>query len=190
MIWLHGSFNFYLITFYLKYFPGNIFVNAMCFASADMVAYLSSGLVLKYLKIRQGLAFSYSFALIGSIIYLCVFSIDGLPDYAIPAIVAVCRVGGSMSFNIGYVSVSRLFPTEFTTTVFGVVNLFSHLITIGAPVVAETSQPIPMVVFAINSGLAIIFGWQLIEYDTIKAKQLKEDNTKKSEAKKKLEKEL
>ena len=52
MVWLHGSFNFYLITFYLKSFPGNIFVNSMCFASADLIAYMSCGIVLKYFMIR------------------------------------------------------------------------------------------------------------------------------------------
>ena len=45
-VWLHGSFNFYLITFYLKYFPGNIFVNAMSFATADLIAYTSSGILI------------------------------------------------------------------------------------------------------------------------------------------------
>lgn len=52
MVWLHGSFNFFLITFYLKYFPGNIYINSMCFASADLIAYMSSGIVLKYFFIR------------------------------------------------------------------------------------------------------------------------------------------
>lgn len=52
MVWLHSSFNFYLITFYLKSFPGNMFVNSICFASADMIAYLCSGVVIKFFMIR------------------------------------------------------------------------------------------------------------------------------------------
>lgn len=52
MVWLHGSFNFYMLTFYLKYFPGNIFVNAMSFAAADLIAYSCSGIVLKLFSIR------------------------------------------------------------------------------------------------------------------------------------------
>jgi len=36
--WLFASFNFYMITFYLKYFPGNIFVNSLTFAGADASA--------------------------------------------------------------------------------------------------------------------------------------------------------
>lgn len=47
-VWLLSSFNFYLITFYLKSFPGNVYVNSLCFACADMCAFLCSGLCLKY----------------------------------------------------------------------------------------------------------------------------------------------
>jgi len=73
-------------------------------------------------------------------------------------LVIFARMGGSMSFNIGYVSVSRLFPTKYVTSVFGIVNFFAHLITVGSPIVAEMPEPIPFVVFCINAGLAIIFG--------------------------------
>ena len=70
MIWLHGSFNFFLITFYLKYFPGNIYVNAMCFACADLLAYLNTGIILKFFQIRQGLFISYGFSLTAGVLYL------------------------------------------------------------------------------------------------------------------------
>lgn len=70
MVWLHASFNFYLITFYLKSFPGNMYVNSMCFASADMIAYMSCGVVIKFFMIKQGLAFSFSLSLLSGIFYL------------------------------------------------------------------------------------------------------------------------
>ena len=46
--WVISIFNFYLITFYLKSVPGSIYLNSICFASADLLAYLSSGLIMKY----------------------------------------------------------------------------------------------------------------------------------------------
>ena len=49
--WLFASFNFYLITFYLKYFPGNIFVNSLCFAVADALAFSSSGIFLRFVTV-------------------------------------------------------------------------------------------------------------------------------------------
>jgi len=70
LVWLFSSFNFYLITFYLKYFPGNIYVNSICFASADFVAFMMSGVVLKFLKIRHGLSFAYTLSMVAGITYL------------------------------------------------------------------------------------------------------------------------
>lgn len=85
------------------------------------------------------------------------------------------RIGASMSFNIGYVSITKLFPTQYVTTAMGAVNLVSHLITIGAPMVAELGEPIPMIVYSINAASGMIFGWQLLELDKeaqmIKAKE-------------------
>ena len=81
----------------------------------------------------------------------------------IPVIIAFCRIGGSMSFNIGYISVARLFPTEFVSSVFGIVNFVAHIITIGAPIVAELPAPIPMTVFMGNSFFAVFWCIKLKE---------------------------
>jgi hypothetical protein len=167
MVWVHGSFNFYMITFYLKYFPGNVYVNAMSFAAADLTAYTCSGLILKFLTIRVGLTLAYSIALLSGFTYF--FFYKSSIEWIIPLIVALCRVGTSMSYNIGYVSVAKLFPTEFVTSVFGIVNLVSHLVTTMAPIVSEVKQPIPMLVYCANCGLALIFSAGLLEYDTIKS---------------------
>jgi hypothetical protein len=68
-----------------------------------------------------------------------------------------------MSFNIGYISVARLFPTEYVSTVFALVNFISHIITIGAPLVAELPDPIPFIVFCCNSFCAIFAAARLKE---------------------------
>lgn len=72
-----------------------------------------------------------------------------------------------MSFNIGYVSVSKLFPTNFVATVFGIVNFFSHFITVGAPLVAEFEDPIPFIVFCSNTFFGIFACTWLVEYNDI-----------------------
>jgi hypothetical protein len=171
-VWLHGSFNFYMITFYLKYFPGNIFVNAMCFAGADLTAYTLSGVVLKFFNVRTGLTFSYIVSALGGIAYISYVSFipneEDRQKFMVPILVALCRVGGSMSFNIGYVSVARLFPTEYVTTVFGIVNLVSHSVAVLAPIMAEVPDPTPMYVFCANSVAAVFWAQALKETEVIK----------------------
>ena len=39
--------NSYLLTFYLKYFPGSVFTNTSCFALSDLFAYAITGSILK-----------------------------------------------------------------------------------------------------------------------------------------------
>lgn len=166
IIWLLSSFNFYLITFYLKKFPGSIYTNSFCFGGADLVAFLSSGLILKYFTIAQGLCFSYSLSAIAGCLYLFLYSVE--IDWVIPVLVCLSRVGGSMSFNIGYVSVARLFPTKFVSTVFGIVNFVSHSFTVGAPLVAELPEPFPFCVFSANAFFAIFACFHLVELDRAK----------------------
>lgn len=45
----------------------------------------------------------------GGISYLLCY--EAASGYTIPIIVCISRLGGAMNFNIGYVSVARLFPT-------------------------------------------------------------------------------
>ena len=153
-VWLLSGFNFYLITFYLKNIPGSVYLNSVLFALADMCAFLSSGIILKFFKIHQGLTLSYTMSFIGGCCYLIFYNTD-LP-WVIPVLLCV-RVGGAMSFNIGYVSVARLFPTRFVATVFGLVNLVANFFTIAAPMVAEMGEPIPFVWFTCNCIFGLYF---------------------------------
>jgi hypothetical protein len=175
-VWLLSSFNFYLITFYLKYFPGNVYLNSLCFACADMCAFLCSGLILKYQPVSRALCLSYSASLLAGILYLIMFRTS--LSWVIPVLVTFSRVGGSMSFNIGYVSVARLFPTQFVSCVFGIVNFVAHLITVGAPLIAEAPEPVPFVVFCLNAFLAIFASLWLVEIDRAPAADSKKNSSK------------
>jgi len=46
LIYSEASFNFYLLNFYLKYFPGNIYENSTFFACSDLVAFILAGVFL------------------------------------------------------------------------------------------------------------------------------------------------
>lgn len=102
-----NSFNFYLLTFFLKYFPGNIFENSAFFAVADIAAFASVGFVLKMTDIKSALNFAFVIDLIGGILYIAFANNLAM----VPYLISLCRFGVTMTFNIGYVSVKDLFPT-------------------------------------------------------------------------------
>jgi hypothetical protein len=65
-------------------------------------------------------------------------------------------MGNSMAFNTVYASNNRFFPTKYISSTYGIVNFVSHLIAVGAPMLAEVSDPYPFTVFITNAAIAII----------------------------------
>lgn len=63
-------FNFYLLAFYLVYFPGNIYENSLSFAVSDIFAYIISGLLIKRLSIHSALIMPYMISALGGVLYL------------------------------------------------------------------------------------------------------------------------
>lgn len=133
IIWSCSMFNYYLIAFYLKYFPGSIFKNSLWFAVADFLSYCISGNILKRTNTQKTLFISYVISGTGSIIYLFFFWDIRL----VPLFIILSRVGNSMAFNTVYVSNNRMFPTKYLASSFGIVNFISHLYAIAAPLTAE-----------------------------------------------------
>lgn len=96
-------------TFFLKYFPGNIFENSLFFAASDLIAFGFSGIILKKARVNYGLALAFIIASSGGLMYMFFMKSTSM----IPYIICLIRVGITMAYNIGYISVNRLFPTQF-----------------------------------------------------------------------------
>lgn len=90
-----SGFDFFLITFYLKKFPGDIYINSVCFALADASAFIACGTILTYFKLSRGLQIAYTVSVTGGILYL-IFSSN--VDLA-PLFIFLSRIGNTMSFN-------------------------------------------------------------------------------------------
>ena len=173
ILWAMCSFNFYMLTFFLKYFPGNIFENSLCFAGSDLVAFTLSGIVIKLTSVNNGYRLAFLISSVGGVLYL-LFS-HGAGAY-IPVFVCLSRIGVTMAFNMGYISVPRLFPIKFQSTVYAVVNLFAHLIACFGPIVAELPQPIPFVAFISAVGVSVLAVQALNELDSASPKTTESSN--------------
>jgi len=153
LVWSSAMFNFYLITFYLKYFPGSIFVNSIWFALSDFFSFILSGVVLKQSNNpNTTLVASFSVSAVGGVLYLMFYHYES----AVPLFIILSRVGNSMAFNTVYVSNNRFFPTRFQSSTYGLANFVSHVIAVGAPMLAEASDPYPYAAFLANSCLGAI----------------------------------
>ena len=85
-----------------------------------MMGYFLAGLTLKYTNTAKGLRVAYCVCFTGGALYL---TIGHTSEALLPVLVILSRIGTTMCFNMGYISVPRLFPTKFVAFVFGIVNV-------------------------------------------------------------------
>lgn len=143
LLYCEGTFNFYLLTFYIKYFPGNLFVNNLYFACSDLCAFVLAGALLHYCSLKTAIRTGATIAFIGGVLYLSTSNVQDL----IPIMVCFSRLGQSCIFNITLISVNKLFPTLFVANAYGIVNFCAHCFACLSPLVAEIKDPYPFSFF-------------------------------------------
>ena len=89
LLYCEGTFNFYLLTFYIKYFPGNLFVNNLYFACSDLIAFFMAGTMLHYLSLKTAIRVGATIAFIGGVLYITTSQVQDL----IPIMVCFSRMG-------------------------------------------------------------------------------------------------
>jgi hypothetical protein len=67
LVWFCVSFDYYLITFYLKYLPGSIFVNSIVSSCSEALAIIFSGIILKVLSIKNSLLVTFMLSAVSCI---------------------------------------------------------------------------------------------------------------------------
>ena len=144
VFWTASSFDYYLITFFLKYIPGNIFVNTSIASGAEIAAYVLSGWLVKLMGLRISYIIAWLIGATGGILMVC-FSND---DSLMGVFVLLSKFGVSFAFNNSYLGTPKLFPVSLCATAFGICNVFARFSTVLSPLVAELPYPAPMAIFA------------------------------------------
>jgi hypothetical protein len=133
LLYAEASFNFFLLTFYLKYFPGNIFSNSAFYACSDVIAFIFAGVFVHYTGTRTSLLTGSGIAISGGVAYLLMSQNVEL----VPIVICMARIGQTMIFNTMIISIGRLFPTLYVSTAYGLVNFCGHLAACFSPFLAE-----------------------------------------------------
>lgn len=89
LLYSEASFNFYLLTFYLKYFPGNLFENSTYFACSDLIAYVLTGIFLNYTSMKTSIRIGSVIAITGGLLYLFLSKQTNI----VPLVICMARVG-------------------------------------------------------------------------------------------------
>ena len=99
------------------------------------------------MTVAKGYKIALFISIFGGVAYVLLSFV--IPAAMAPILVCLCRIGTTMAYNIGYVSVPKLFPTKYQSTVYAGVNLCAHLFACLGPLVAEIPAPVPMVGFVV-----------------------------------------
>jgi len=135
--WLTCSLNNTMISFLLKYFPGNIYFNGFMSCLSEVVGTFVSGLLL--LKNRPKWCLNSSFFVAGAggvmmVVYLIKtdyyqqeehkFSTTEMMIFG--GLILVVKFGNSSAFNVLYGCTTSMFPPLFSVTAFGIANFFAR----------------------------------------------------------------
>lgn len=139
LVWVASSFTFFLLSFLVKYMPGDIYFNSIISGLSCSVM-LVEGFIQDKMGSKGGMIASLSLACLATLT-LCLFvhGTDQILLYAF--IVFLAKTGGSLAFGFAYAIHIEIFPSHFVISTFGICNFFCRGLTIFAPIVAEVPNP-------------------------------------------------
>lgn len=153
MTWASSSFTYYMVGFYIKYIPGDIFKMVIVSCMAEFSACLISGIISTYIGTKKCLFFSF---FIGGVFGTTLIFIDPENTLVIGACLLLTKFGVSSAFNLCFLVTAEYFPTMYSSTVFGACNVFARVMSIFSPLIAEVPAPLPMIVYTCFCILSMI----------------------------------
>ena len=171
VIWIVAGFNYFMVNFQVKYFPGDFAVNTAAMYGSDIASALLVLPCIVYLAPKTAFQLFSTIMFIAGLIM--VFFIDGVdPGIEFPLIVSVARIGSCCLFIGVWTLHPQFFPTLFCATSLGYANIFCRLFVITAPLIAEWAYPMPMLIFTVMAFLAFCASMFIVQEPT-KAAELK-----------------
>jgi OCT family organic cation transporter-like MFS transporter 4/5 len=146
ILWMVSSFDYYMISFQLKYIKGDIYINTAASSFSEVIAYAVGGSMMAYLGIRKSFIISFMVGVLGSLLLIFVNPAD-VDKIVLAVFVLASKFGVSATFVMVYIVTPAIFPPAYSATVLGICNIFARGISILSPEVAEIPRPVPMLLF-------------------------------------------
>jgi uncharacterized membrane protein len=139
--WMATSFNYYMVGFLIKYFPGSIYINGVMSSISELIAYALGGVVYEKLGVKPSLVLCYMLSAVGGLLILVYeeetqfFSTEpkDAPDWIFPMLVIIAKFGIACTFTLVYVSNIDVFPRDFGASALGTTNFVARLVSVFAP---------------------------------------------------------
>lgn len=159
IFWISCTACFYLMGYYIKYIPGNIYFNVFFMAIGDLLSPIFACLVAQYTSSKVSLSISFIISTGGASLILGHTSTD---HTVICILVMLTRFGISSAFTLVTLMIAEYFPVIVCSRIFGITNLFCRIVTIFVPMLAELPEPYPMAIFVSLSLLSTVSSFFLV----------------------------
>ena len=153
-LWMYSAFNYYLIGYYVKYFPGDVFDNFMMMTIAEVIAPIVLFMVQGRYVTKIVLRYLLAGASFTSLIYI-INQHYGTVD-AVPYIILGIRVFVKAAYSLSYYANGKLFPILVKTTIFSLTNAVGRPLSALSSLVTEyTQNPGEIILFTSLAAMTI-----------------------------------
>ena len=162
--WCASTVCFYIIGFYIKYIPGDVFINIIIISIADALSSIGAGLVSSVVGAKKTLFLSFSLAAVAGLALIA-----STQQVYVMVFVLVTRYGINSAFTLCYIITADYFPSIVSSQIFGICNVFARFSTILSPMIAEIDEPIPMIIYCLICTLSMFASLFLTKSSEVKA---------------------
>lgn len=139
-IWIYSAFNYYLIGYYVKYFPGDVFVNFLMMTVAEVIA----PICLLFVQGKYVTKHVARYLLLGAAFCSFLYIVNDHFGYIalVPFIILGIRIFVKAIYSLGYYANGKLFPILVKSTIFSLTNGIGRPFSALSTMVTEyTSSP-------------------------------------------------
>lgn len=134
VIFSSSVFCLYLIVFYLKYVPGDLFLISYASGFPEMLFLGLAAPLLKKVGIRRAFAIGFSSAAVGAV--GLIFLGPENPAFS-PLFIFTAKAGICITFTLCFVATDLMYPSAIAATCLGITNITARILAIFSSVVAE-----------------------------------------------------
>ena len=160
VLWFIGELIYYGINFGIKDLSGSIFINSMIVFSAEILAYIGSGILADWIGRKSTMILGFLLIAGFGVLYVILVAHWAIGGYVTLLFV---KLGASTVLSMDYLLLAELFPTSVKGTVMGITNFFARLGCIMAPFVGGFFGTWSLLIYAFMSVGCGVFSLQLSE---------------------------
>lgn len=158
--WMSTTFMYYLVIFFVKYLPGNIYTNQIV-SGLSAFSYLAAPFMARKYDNKKIMLIGYVVSLVFLVIMIIFQSIT-INEILYSFIFFLFKCGVTLVWLSLFVIHMDMFEIQFIASSYGICNLVSRLVTLAAPIVAEMDERIwPLLIMLILNVMALVATWFL-----------------------------